>query len=249
MSLAHAINGVFSVYKPRGWTSRKATDFVQFALSNELWAGKTTPLRRRDRVKIGHGGTLDPMAEGVLVLGVGKGCKELFKYLEGTKEYEVTAKFGEGTDTYDAEGTVNKRGNTEHITQELIMKTLPSFRGNITQVPPIYSALKVNGKRLYDYARQDIALPEPIKPRNVLIKELELTTFDDRNYECQLHVVCGGGTYMRSLVHDMAISLGTYGHMTALKRTRQGNYHEKDTLSLDDTFTVQKVLEKLHNKG
>lgn len=136
LSLTHAINGVFSVYKPRGWTSRKATDFVQYALSNELWK-EAEPIKRKQRVKIGHGGTLDPMAEGVLVLGVGKGCKELEEYLKCTKEYLVTAKFGEATDTYDATGKVIKIENSEHITQELILKTLPSFRGNITQVPPM----------------------------------------------------------------------------------------------------------------
>lgn len=135
-SLTHAINGVFSVYKPKGWTSRKATDFVQYALSNELWK-ETEPIKRKQRVKIGHGGTLDPMAEGVLVLGVGKGCKELEEYLKGTKEYLVTAKFGEATDTYDATGTVVKMESTQHITRELINQKLCSFKGNITQVPPM----------------------------------------------------------------------------------------------------------------
>lgn len=136
LTLANAINGVLSVYKPKGWSSRKATDFVQYSLSNELWK-EVEPIKRKQRVKIGHGGTLDPMAEGVLVLGIGKGCKELEEYLKGTKEYVVTAKFGEATDTYDATGTVIKKESTDHLTRELVMKTLPSFRGNITQVPPM----------------------------------------------------------------------------------------------------------------
>lgn len=136
-TLVNAINGVFSVYKPKGWTSRKATDVVQFALCNELCQDPQVKLKRRDRLKIGHGGTLDPLAEGVLVLGVGKGCKELQKYLKGPKEYLVSAKFGTSTTTYDSEGQEIKKATTKHMTKELILKTLPHFTGIITQVPPM----------------------------------------------------------------------------------------------------------------
>lgn len=132
----HAVNKIFPVYKPKGWTSRQATDFVQNALTNELNKEEGI-VRRRDKVKVGHGGTLDPMAEGVLVIGVGKGCKELADYLSGTKEYLVQAKLGQATDTFDAMGEVTKTEDTSHITQELLNKTLLSFTGNITQVPPM----------------------------------------------------------------------------------------------------------------
>ncbi|CAO3638469.1 unnamed protein product [Mucor fragilis] len=244
MSLKYALNGVFSVYKPKGWTSRKATDFVQHGLSNELWT-HPSPMRQRDRVKVGHGGTLDPMAEGVLVLGVGRGCKQLADYLEGTKEYIVGAKFGQSTDTFDAEGTVVQIGKTEHLTRALIEKTLPQFQGHVTQVPPIYSALKMNGKKLYDYARQGVPLPKPIEPRKVFIDKIELVHLNRDRTECTLRVVCGGGTYMRSIVHDMAIRMGTYAHMTALQRTQQGRFAVQDAMALDATLSVDSVMAKL----
>lgn len=106
-----------------------------------------------------------------------------------------------------------------------------------------YSALKMNGKKLYDYARQGVPLPKPIEPRKVFIEEIELIDFNDT--ECKLRIICGGGTYMRSIVNDMAISMGTYAHMTALKRTRQGRFTVQDTLKLDSTFSVGSVLPKL----
>ncbi|KAI9360681.1 tRNA pseudouridine synthase B [Pilaira anomala] len=180
------------------------------------------------------------MAEGVLVIGVGKSCKELPNYLSGTKEYLVQAKLGQATDTFDAMGEVTKTKDTSHITEELLNKTLPSFTGNITQVPPIYSALKIQGKRLYDYARRDIELPEPIKARNVYIEQLSLISLNQDMIE--LKVICGGGTYMRSLVHDLSISMGTCGHMTALKRTRQGIFHLSDALLLDDTLSKKIII-------
>lgn len=106
--------------------------------------------------------------------------------------------------------------------------------------------MKIQGKRLYDYARNDLPLPEPIQPRQVTIKELELIEFKKEEDECILRVICGGGTYMRSLVNDLAIAMGTYGHMTALKRTKQGLFSTEDTLSLlDSSLTVKNVLDKI----
>ncbi|KAI8877891.1 tRNA pseudouridine synthase B [Backusella circina FSU 941] len=202
-------------------------------------------IRQRDRLKIGHGGTLDPMARGVLVLGVGTGCKQLHQYLDGTKEYTVTAKFGEATDTYDAEGTITHTGPIDHLTRQLLEEALVHFRGEITQLPPIYSALKVNGKRMYEYARTGLVLPQPIQPRNVKITKLELGAFDGTT--CILHVTCGGGTYMRSLVYDVAESLGTCAHMIELERTRQGLYTLDKTLALDESFCVKEVVECIHS--
>ncbi|CEP16583.1 hypothetical protein [Parasitella parasitica] len=224
---------------PRGWSSRKAVDFVQYALSNELWT-RQSPLGQKHRLKIGHGGTLDPMAEGVL--GLGRGCKELTDYLECTKEYIVQAKFGQSTDTFDAEGQVMQIGRTDHLTRDLIEKTLPQYQGHVTQVPPIYSALKMNGRKLYDYARQGMPLPKPIEPRRVFIEDIKLIDFNEK--ECKLRIICGGGTYMRSLVHDIAISMGTYAHMTALQRTRQGRFTIDDTLKLDSNFSVESVASR-----
>ncbi|KAI8977900.1 tRNA pseudouridine synthase B, partial [Pilobolus umbonatus] len=175
---------------------------------------------------------LDPLAEGVLVMGVGEGCKGLRGYLQCEKEYLVTAKFGAATDTYDSQGVITHQGKTDHMTRELVENTMPMFRGCITQVPPIYSALRMNGKRLYDYARQGIALPKAIEGRQTTIDELEMVEYNVD--ECVFRVKCGGGTYMRSLVNDMAISMGTYGHMTALIRTRQGLFNVDNSLTLDE---------------
>ncbi|KAI8366991.1 putative tRNA pseudouridine synthase 1-like protein [Choanephora cucurbitarum] len=249
MSLRYALNGVLPVYKPKGWTSRKAVDVVKDRLSNDLWINQSKvdlhKLKRKDQLKVGHGGTLDPMAKGVLVLGVGKGCKQMDQFLQGSKEYMVTSQFGQSTDTYDAEGKIIELGKTDHLTQHLLEQTLPLFRGQITQVPPIHSALKMKGKRLYDYARNNLELPEPIAPRTVRIDQLDLADYDPVRHTCVLRVVCGGGTYMRSLVNDLAIAMGTRGHMTELERTRQGQFVIDDTLLLDDSFTLDTCLDRM----
>ncbi|KAI9266908.1 pseudouridine synthase [Phascolomyces articulosus] len=259
-SLRHALNGVFSVYKPTGWTSREAVNKVQDSLSEQLHArlGMTKKLKQRDKIKIGHGGTLDPLAEGVLILGVGNGCKKLHDYLHCTKEYLVLAKFGEATDSYDSQGTITHHGSTDHINQQNILSILPQFKGEITQVPPIYSAISIQGKRAYDYARQGIELPKPIEPRQVQILELELLDYqqESQKKEALFRVECGGGTYMRSLVHDIGHALGSYAHMTGLKRTRQGITMIKDTLAISNSHNnlngmavdLDKVLEIINSK-
>ncbi|KAI9497465.1 putative tRNA pseudouridine synthase 1-like protein [Zychaea mexicana] len=231
-SLRHALNGVFSVYKPTGYTSRDAVNMVQDSLSEQLRLRMdfTKKLKNRDKIKIGHGGTLDPLAEGVLILGVGDGCKKLHDFLHCTKEYLVLAKFGQATDSYDSEGTITHSGSTSHISRQSLLSILPQFKGEITQVPPIYSAISIQGKRAYDYARQGIALPRPIEPRQVQILALDLVEF--HHPYAVYRVECGGGTYMRSLVHDIGLALGSYSHMTGLKRTRQGTMTIQDALEL-----------------
>ncbi|KAI9486296.1 MAG: tRNA pseudouridine synthase b [Benjaminiella poitrasii] len=240
-SLRYTVNNVFAVYKPKGWTSRRVTDAVQLELSKEIWRkghpDQPVPyLKRKDLVKIGHGGTLDPIAEGVLVIGVGHGCKQLSQFLRCTKEYIVTAKFGQETDTYDTEGKVTKTCPTDHLSRQLIQDTFPQFKGFINQMPPIYSAIRVQGKRLYNYARNNQSLPEPIKARQVLIEEIELLDFHQD--WCQLRVTCGGGTYMRSLVHDMAMQMQTCAHMTALQRTRQAQFTLEHAYALDNLIVA-----------
>ncbi|KAL0091202.1 tRNA pseudouridine synthase B [Phycomyces blakesleeanus] len=175
----------------------------------------------------------DPIAEGVLaVLGVGSGCKHLHTFLKGNKEYEVEVAFGQATDTYDSEGKVTKFGSIDNLSAHKVEDALEAFKGNVWQVPPIYSALNMDGRRLYDYARKGVSLPRPIKAREVEIRSIELTGFDDG--KCMLRVGCGGGTYMRSLVNDLGIALGCYAHMTGLKRTRQGQWTWEDALSIEE---------------
>ncbi|KAF7728054.1 SCF ubiquitin ligase complex subunit [Apophysomyces ossiformis] len=212
--VVHALNGIFAVYKPKGWTSRAATNKVQHFLSQQLSAseslGNDPKIRnkRRPRIKIGHGGTL---------------------------EYEVIAKFGQATDTYDSEGQVTHQGCIDHLTREKVEAVLPRFRGEISQVPPI-----MDGKRLYDYARQGETLPRPIEARKVEIHRLELVSY--KTDECILKVESGKGTYMRSLVHDLGLALGTYAHMIGLKRTRQAAWTWKEAIPIDKKISLDHIL-------
>jgi tRNA pseudouridine55 synthase len=151
--------------------------WISIEKSNRSREAPNQRRRRREKevkVKIGHGGTLDPLATGVLILGVGKGTKELQTFLECTKTYETVVLFGASTDTYDSEGKILKRAPYKHITREVIEKALGPFRGKMMQTPPLYSALKMNGKPLYEYAREGKEIPRQIKKRAVEVKELEL---------------------------------------------------------------------------
>ncbi|KAG0176264.1 hypothetical protein DFQ29_006341 [Apophysomyces sp. BC1021] len=216
------------------------------SLENEMVNDPKVRIKRRDRIKIGHGGTLDPLAEGVLVLGVGSGCKQLHGFLQGTKEYEVTAKFGQATDSYDSDGQVTHQGRTDHLTREGLEAVLPRFRGEISQLPPIYSALKMDGKCLYDYARQGKALPRPIEARQVQIYRLDVAQYTADG--CVLKVESGKGTYMRSLVHDLGLALGTYAHMVGLKRTRQAAWSSTEAIPIDKEISLDAVLNVLDSQ-
>lgn len=206
------------------------------------WATEHNLPVPKKKVKMGHGGTLDPIAEGVLVLGVGSGCKEMQAYLQGTKKYVVKAELGAATDTYDSEGQITHQKTGVEVSRAAIESLIPEFVGEeVWQRPPIYSALKMNGKKLYEYARQNIEPPKEIQPRPVSIHRIELTHFDDNAIE--LTVECGGGVYMRSLVHDLGLRLGTFGHMTALKRTQQGSVVlGRDTVELESLKSHQDIV-------
>ncbi|KAG0171750.1 hypothetical protein DFQ30_000432 [Apophysomyces sp. BC1015] len=257
-TLAQKLNGVFAIYKPKGWTSRAATNKVQQFLSQKLMTSQSLEnemvndpkvrIKRRDRIKIGHGGTLDPLAEGVLgkldshtVLGV-----DVSNYMGFSKEYEVTAKFGQATDSYDSDGQVTHQGRTDHLTREGLEAVLPRFRGEISQLPPIYSALKMDGKCLYDYARQGKALPRPIEARQVQIYRLDVAQYTADG--CVLKVESGKGTYMRSLVHDLGLALGTYAHMVGLKRTRQAAWSSTEAIPIDKEISLDAVLNVLDSQ-
>lgn len=188
------IEGVFALHKPPGISSAQALRDLQKHFNpsklfkpwlqdeqNKRGCENSNQRNRRKmkivQVKIGHGGTLDPMATGVLIAGVGKGTKVLTSFLQCTKAYETVVLFGAATDTYDVTGKVLKRGPTEHITKELIEEQLGAFRGKIMQRPPIYSALKMDGKPLYEYARQGLPIPRKIEKRPVEVVEIELVEF------------------------------------------------------------------------
>lgn len=184
------------------------------------------------RVKIGHAGTLDPLATGVLILCTGKATKQIESLQLHVKEYIATLQLGATTPSYDLEHEVDNTYPTEHITKELILQTLPQFVGDIMQVPPVFSACMVDGHRAYKMARKGEDVKLAAKP--IRIDEIELTDFDPEKMQMSIRVVCGKGTYIRSLARDIGEALGTGAHLTALCRTRVGDVRLSDCLTFDD---------------
>ena len=218
--------GFLNIYKPQGKTSH---DVVAI-------------LRRVTKIKqIGHTGTLDPFAEGVLPICIGKATR-LIEYLNDDKAYIGTVQFGKTTTTYDTEGEIVKTSDKK-ISLKDIKDCLPQFRGEIQQLPPIYSAIKVKGKKLYEYARngEDVE----IQPRSVNIHKLEIIDFDDENQTLQLHIECSKGTYIRSIAHDLGENLGCGGHLIKLVRTKAGKFELNKAINLDELQTIEQVKSKL----
>lgn len=184
------------------------------------------------RVKVGHAGTLDPLATGVLILCTGKKTKEIERLQLDTKEYTATLQLGATTPSYDMEHEVNATYPTEHITRSLIERVLESFVGDIQQVPPSYSAVKIGGDRAYKLKRQGETVE--LKAKTVRIDEIELTDFDADRMQMSIRVQCGKGTYIRALARDIGRALQTGAYLTALCRTRVGDVCLSDCLSLDD---------------
>lgn len=184
------------------------------------------------RVKTGHAGTLDPLATGVLILCTGRATKRIDELQAHTKEYTATLQLGATTASYDMEHPVDATYPTEHITRELIETTLPKFVGEIQQVPPAYSACKVNGDRAYKLMRKgrDVEL----KPKTLRIDEIELLWFDPEKMLMSIRVVCGKGTYIRALARDIGEALNSGAYLTALCRTRVGDIRIEDCIKLDD---------------
>lgn len=214
--------GFLNIYKPQGKTSH---DVVAI-------------LRRITKIKqIGHTGTLDPFAEGVLPICIGKSTR-LIEYLDDDKAYIGTIQFGKSTTTYDTEGEeVNV--SDRKVTLEDVEKALPQFRGEIEQFPPIYSAIKVNGKKLYEYARKGEEVK--IEPRGVNIFKLEIVSFDEEKQTAELLIECSKGTYIRSIANDIGEALGCYGHLIKLLRIKAGRFEIKNALKLEEIDTIEKV--------
>ncbi len=228
--------GFLNIYKPKGKTSH---DVVAI-------------LRRVTKIKqIGHTGTLDPFAEGVLPICIGKATR-LIEYLADDKAYIGTVQLGKSTTTYDIEGDAVKVSDKD-VSIEEIENALQGFRGEIEQLPPIYSAIKVNGKKLYEYARKGEEVE--IKPRKVTINELKILNYDSKNRILELYIECSKGTYIRSIANDLGEVLGVYGHLVKLIRVKAGEFDIKDCIKLEDIKTKEDVervlinpLEKLHYK-
>ena len=217
--------GFLNVYKPKGITSH---DVV-------------SALRRITKVKqIGHTGTLDPFAEGVLPICIGKATR-LIEYLDDDKAYTGTIQLGSSTTTYDLEGE-EVNFSDKKVTLNEIEAALDKFRGEIEQLPPIYSAIKVNGKKLYEYAREGKEVK--IEPRRVNISKLEILEYDETNRRLTLHIECSKGTYIRSIAHDLGTQLTTFGHLVKLVRVKAGMFEVNNAVSLEHIQTKEDV-EKL----
>lgn len=203
---------IFAIDKPYRISSFGALAHVRYVLSRTLGY----------KVKIGHAGTLDPLATGVLILCTGKATKRIEEFQGQTKEYTATLQLGATTASYDMEHEVNASFPTEHITRELINDTLPQFIGDIEQIPPTYSAVKVNGDRAYELRRAGEEVK--LKPKHIHIDEIEVVDFDIEKMQLSLRVVCGKGTYIRALARDLGRALNSGAYLTALRRTRVGDF-------------------------
>jgi tRNA pseudouridine55 synthase len=239
----HLSEGICAVYKPLEWTSNDVVSFIRGMLERDARDRGCKLAKRRSRksknkVKVGHGGTLDPLATGVLVIGVGSGTKDLQKYLKGSKRYTAGAELGFETETLDMEGNRTKEMAFDHVTVDTIEGIIPSFTGKIMQKPPIYSAIRKNGKRLYEQAREGKTEDDvEIEAREVEVYDLKFLPKDmnGNSLPCfGLDVECGGGTYIRSLVRDMGASMDTAATMTSLERTQQGPFTLEDAMSKDE---------------
>lgn len=218
--------GFINIYKPKGKTSH---DVVAI-------------LRRITKIKqIGHTGTLDPFAEGVLPVCIGKATR-LIEYLDDDKAYVATVKLGEATTTYDLEGDIVASSDKE-IELEQIQNVLQKFTGDIEQYPPIYSAIKVAGKKLYEYARKGEQVE--IKPRMVNISELKILSYNQESKILELYVACSKGTYIRSIANDLGKELETYGHLIKLVRVKAGAFLLEGSVNLDNLNNAEDVERKL----
>ena len=209
------IHGWLVIDKPPGMTSARVVAKV---------------LESTGAAKAGHAGTLDPMATGVLPVALGEATKTTAYVMGGAKVYRFTVRWGEARDTDDAEGVVSET-SAARPDEAQIRAALPDFTGTISQVPPVYAAIKVGGQRAYALARQGETVE--LAPRQVTIDGLELLRVVDADHAA-FEVVCGKGTYVRALARDLAARLGTVGHLSELRRTRVGEFRESDAISLDN---------------
>jgi tRNA pseudouridine55 synthase len=216
--------------KPLHWTSFSLVNKVRWLISKQL---------KIKKIKVGHAGTLDPLASGVMIVCTGKATKQIESFQYQTKEYIATLELGATTPSFDLEKEVDARFPIDHITREMVDARLKRFVGTIQQVPPVFSAVKVDGKRAYDYARkgEDIEL----KAKTLVIDELEVLDF--ALPILKIRVVCSKGTYIRALARDIGEALGSGAHLTELIRTRIGSY------TLEQCISVEEFQQQLQSIG
>lgn len=218
---------IFGIDKPYGWTSFDAVKRVRGAIQRRLGVKK---------FKVGHAGTLDPLATGVLVVCTGRATKQIETLQNGTKEYIADVTFGATTPSFDLETEIDATFPCDHISEDSIRDVLGRFTGEILQIPPVYSAVKIDGKRAYKYARKGKEVE--LKPKSLKIDEMELLDFTPP--VARLRIVCSKGTYIRALARDLGEALSSGAHLTALRRTRVGNF------SLDSCLQVAEAVDKIN---
>lgn len=225
---------IIAIDKPYRMSSFGALAHIRFLCSKKQ--GK--------KVKMGHAGTLDPLATGVLVLCTGKKTKSIEELQRHTKEYVATLQLGATTASYDMEHEVDATYPTEHITRQLIDDTLPQFVGDISQVPPVFSACNVGGKRAYQLSRKGKEVQ--LEAKQVRIDEIEMLNFDEEKKILMLRVVCGKGTYIRALARDLGEALHSGAYLTALRRTRVGDIRVEQCFNFDnfEEWLNEQVLEE-----
>ena len=215
---------ILLIDKPFQWTSFRVVDRV----------------RRYAKAKVGHAGTLDPLATGLLVLATGKFTKKLQEFQNLDKEYIGTFTLGGTTPSYDLETEITERFDISHITEEMIKAATAEFTGTIDQVPPVFSAIKVNGEKLYNKARANETVEVPV--RKVHIHSFEITNIDLPEIEFKVH--CSKGTYIRSLAHDFGKALGAGAHLSGLRRTRIGSFNIEEAWNLKDFINFAKTIRR-----
>jgi tRNA pseudouridine55 synthase len=218
---------VLLIHKPLTWTSFQVVNKMKWLIKHHpslLFEGKYI------QAKIGHAGTLDPLATGLLIVCTGKQTKSIESYQAQEKEYTGTFFIGATTPCYDMEKPIDAHYPTDHITNELILETTKQFMGAIQQIPPLFSAIKINGKRAYDIARAGETAE--IKPKEITIKEFEITRI--ALPEVDFRIICSKGTYIRSLARDFGSALNSGAHLIALCRTRIGEYKLSDALTIEE---------------
>lgn len=208
--------------KPYKWTSFDVVGKARWLLCHHLHVKK---------LKVGHTGTLDPLATGVVIVCTGRKTKLIDKLQYDTKEYVATLQLGATTPSFDLEKPIDKTYPTQHITRELIDEVIPTFLGEQWQVPPMFSAVKVDGKRAYELARKGEEVE--LKPKLLVIDEIEVMSFDPETMQLVIRVVCSKGTYIRALARDIGQKLNSGAHLIALRRIRVGDYKIEDCISFE----------------
>ena len=223
---------VLYVAKPLTWTSFSLVNKLRWRLQKSL---------KIKKLKVGHAGTLDPLATGVMIICTGKSTKLIESFQYQTKEYIATLKLGETTPSFDLEMPVDGTFPADHITREMVDEVIPQFLGEIQQVPPAYSAVKVDGKRAYEYARNGEEIE--LKSKLLVIDDIEVLDFTPP--VLKIRVVCSKGTYIRALARDIGLALQSGAHLIALERTRIGEVRLEDCWQIDELMLhVEKEIMK-----